>query len=47
MMNKLKYWIEINHVKLFYKILLGKRLYQTSTEMNGSLSFTNNVKGHH
>ncbi len=28
-------------------VLLGKRLYKTSTEMNVSLAFTNNVKGLH
>ncbi len=28
-------------------VLLGKRLYQTSTEISGSLAFTNNVKGLH
>jgi hypothetical protein len=28
-------------------VLLGKRPYQRSTEINGSLAFTNNVKGLH
>ncbi len=28
-------------------VLLGKRLYETSTEINGNLAFINNVKGLH
>jgi len=28
-------------------VLLGKRMYQTSQKINGSLVFTNNVKGLH